>query len=261
MLYDVHTHAFHPKIAHKVVAQLEDHYGITPLGNGLVDDLLDRARRGGIDKVVTLSAATAPGLVIPANNWSIELMRDHPEIIAFGTLHPGYEDWETELARLKKAGVKGLKFHPEFQGFWMDDPRILPIMEAAQRDFVFLFHVGDREDPAKNPSCPFKLMALANAFPEARIIAAHLGGYLHWKWALEVLIGQNVWLDTSSCMPYIAPDHLHDIFTRHPHERILFGSDYPLRCPAEDRVDQQLALHLSDAAMETLMSNADALLG
>ncbi|MGE4297164.1 MAG: amidohydrolase family protein [Desulfovibrionaceae bacterium] len=261
MLYDVHTHAFHPKIAHKVVAQLEDHYGIEPACNGLVEDLLDRARRGGIDKVVALSAATAPAQVVPANNWAIGLMQSHPEIVSFGTLHPEYADWETELARLKAAGIKGLKFHPEFQGFWMDDVRLLPIMEAAQRDFVFLFHVGDRAEPAKNPSCPFKLMALATMFPQARIIAAHLGGYLHWQWALQVLIGKNVWLDTSSAIPYIDPTALNDIFTRHPRERILFGSDYPLRCPAEDRVDQQLALRFSDTEMEELMTNAEALLG
>ncbi|GKT14910.1 hypothetical protein ADUPG1_004064, partial [Aduncisulcus paluster] len=29
MYYDVHTHAFHPKIADKVIQQLHDHYGIT----------------------------------------------------------------------------------------------------------------------------------------------------------------------------------------------------------------------------------------
>ena len=33
MFLDVHTHAFHPKIASKVITKLEDHYGIEPVGN------------------------------------------------------------------------------------------------------------------------------------------------------------------------------------------------------------------------------------
>ncbi|MFW6005253.1 MAG: amidohydrolase, partial [Desulfonatronovibrionaceae bacterium] len=40
MSMDFHTHVFHPKIAHKVLKQLRNHYGITPVGTGLVDDLL-----------------------------------------------------------------------------------------------------------------------------------------------------------------------------------------------------------------------------
>ena len=48
MYIDIHTHAFHPKIAHKVVAQLEDHYNIKPVGNGLAEDLKERLTRAGL---------------------------------------------------------------------------------------------------------------------------------------------------------------------------------------------------------------------
>ncbi len=73
LTYDIHTHAYHPKIAHKVIAQLEDHYGIPPVGTARIEALLDRAEAGGLDRVVVPSAATSPAQVIPANNWAIGL--------------------------------------------------------------------------------------------------------------------------------------------------------------------------------------------
>ena len=58
--YDVHTHAFHPKIADKVVAQLHEHYDIKPEGTGLIEDLLVRERQAGVDKFVVLCAGHGP---------------------------------------------------------------------------------------------------------------------------------------------------------------------------------------------------------
>ncbi len=257
--YDVHTHAFHPKIADKVVAQLHEHYDIKPEGTGLIEDLLVRERQAGVDKFVVLCAATAPAQVIPANNWIIELQEKYDEVIGFGTLHPEYKDWEKEVERLKRAGIIGLKFHPEFQGFWMDDPRLLPLMEATHKDFIYIFHVGDRAAPKDNPSCPIKLAALARQFPDARIIAAHFGGYLHWKWALEELVGTNVYLDTSSSLSFIPDDMLQAIMDRHPFERLLFGSDFPVFDPVLEVERAQRRMHLSDSRLEALMGNAGEL--
>jgi len=254
MFLDIHTHAYHPKISQKVLAQLEGHYGIPPVGTGEIDDLLRRAQNAGLDKVVVHGAATAPAQVIPANNWAISLQRDNPGVYAFGTLHPGYEDFESELDRLEAAGIKGIKLHADFQGFRLDDPRLGPIFEAVSGRFTVMFHVGDRPPPDENPSCPIKLAAILRDFPKLSAIAAHMGGYLHWKWALEHLAGKDVYLDTSSTLAFIDQETLFAIFDRHPRERILFGSDYPLFDPAEERVNLQSALSLSDAALERILS-------
>lgn len=259
MRIDVHTHALSPKIATKVLGQLQEHYGITPIGDGLVEDLLRQADMAGLDRVVVHSAATAPAQVIPANNWAIELEREHPRVTAFGTLHPQYEDWESELERLKRHGIRGIKLHPEFQGFWLDDPALHPLIEAAQDDFAFMVHIGDALPPEKNPSCPYKLANLMDLFPSATFIAAHLGGYLHWEHALETIIGRDVYIDTSSSLPYMEQTTLEEIFRRHSRERILFGSDYPLFSPATELGLLEQRLSLRESELEDLMSNAEAL--
>jgi len=249
MRYDVHTHAFHPKIADKVVAQLYDHYHIPVTGDA------------SLDRVVVHSAATAPAQVIPANDWALELTRTHPEVIAFGAVHPGYADWEAELDRLREAGVPGIKLHPEFQSFWLDDPALEPIIEAAQKDFVFMIHVGDRLPPDQNPSCPFKLARLADRFPRARIIAAHLGGYLHWQWVLEALEGRDLWLDTSSTLSFIDDATLDAILAAWPRERLLFGSDYPIFDPGEEIERLRTRLGWSQGEIEALVARGGELFG
>ena len=138
MFIDIHTHAYHPKIADKVLAQLEEHYGIPAVGTGQIDDLLARAKRAGLDRVVVHNAATAPAQVVPANNWAIRIHRENPEVIAFGTLHPDYPDFEREIERLWRSGIKGIKFHPDFQGFRLDDRKLWPIFEALSGRFTVM---------------------------------------------------------------------------------------------------------------------------
>ncbi|WP_320170207.1 amidohydrolase family protein [Maridesulfovibrio sp.] len=259
MYYDVHTHAFHPKIADKVLEQLHGHYGIEIVGNGRTDDLLQRATRAGIDRVIVHTAATTPDQVIPANNWSLELAASDERIITFGTMHPDYKDPEKEFERLERHGIKGLKFHPDFQGFFMDEPKFYRLLEMVQGRFVVMFHVGDKLPPEKNPSCPIKLRKILENFPKLTCIAAHMGGYCHWQWASEQLAGYNVYMDTSSAIPFMDKQVLREIMNKHPRERILFGSDYPLFDPGQTMKDLQQALNLKDSELEVHLSAAEQL--
>lgn len=264
MRIDIHTHAFHPKIAHKAVAHLNAFYRVACVGDGTIAELLESSARAGMDKCAVLCAATTPAQVIPANNHAIALQRHYPDrVIAFGTLHPGYAKWEAELARLRAAGIRGIKLHPECQGFRLDDPRLLPILEAAQKHFVFLFHIGDKKLPASNPSCPYKLAALLAALPGLRVIAAHFGGYRMWAHALLALTGricENLWVDTSSTTPFATPQLVRKLLRAWPQEKLLFGSDWPLYSPLEERLRLERMGGLSPDAVDRIMGNAAALL-
>jgi len=261
MRYDVHTHAFHPKVADKILAQLHDHYGITPVGLGTAPDLLDRLARAGIDRCAVHNAATAPAQVTPANDFVLGLARKHPQVIPFGTLHPADPEWEDALEGLWKRGVRGIKLHPDFQSFRLDNPALDPIFEAARGRFCFMIHVGDRLPPDRNPSCPFKVARILDRHPGITVIAAHLGGYLHWRYALECLVGRDVFLDTSSSLPFLDDATLREIFTRHAAERILFGSDYPIFDPGTEVERLRQRMGLSDDALERHMSTAHTLFG
>lgn len=177
MFADIHTRAFHPKTARHAVEHLNEAYQLDCVDEGTIAGLLLREKHSGIGHCVVLCAAATPGQVVPANDYTVTLQREHPEVTAFGTLHPGYEAWESQLKRLKAAGIREPKLHPGFQHFWLDDPRPLPIFEATQGDFISLFHIGDNIPPEKNPSYPYKLATLLDRFPRLRCTAGRLGGY------------------------------------------------------------------------------------
>lgn len=259
MPIDVHTHVFHPKIADKVLRQLEDHYHISPVGNGLLEDLLLRLDHAGIDRAVMHCAATKPEQVVPANKWALHVKENYPRLIPFGTFHPGFADWVRELDRLAVAGIRGIKIHPDFQGFSLDDPRLDPILEAIGQRFFLMVHVGDFCPPEENLSSPQKLAALLDRFPRLKVIVAHLGGFQHWPWVVEHLAGRDLYLDTSSSLQAIPSQLLFDIFAHHPRERILFGSDYPLFDPREEMKLLQSRMRLSDPELEELLTNGERL--
>lgn len=256
MYIDVHTHAFHPKIAHKAAEHLNDYYNVKCAGTGIIDDLIIQEQKANIDKFVVLCAATGAAQVIPANNYAIQLQNNYQQVISFGTIHPEYLHWEKELQRLKKNNIKGIKLHPDFQGFWLNDPKLYPILEQAQHDFIFEIHIGDLKPPEQNQSCPYKIANLLDLFPKLQLIATHLGGYQHWDHALKSIVGRDVWLETSSSMPFIPQKTLDLILQKHPKERILFGSDYPLNNPADEIIKLKKKANLSDSDLERILSNA-----
>ena len=156
-----------------------------------------------------------------------------PRIIPFGTYHLDDPHWRQELARLRAAGICGIKLHPEFQGIDLADPRLRPFLEEIAGEFVLMVHVGDPRVSQENLSTPRKVAALLDLFPRLTIIAAHLGGYCFWEEACEVLAGRALYLDTSSALQFIDPALLRRLLEKHGTERILCGSDYPLSSPQE----------------------------
>jgi predicted TIM-barrel fold metal-dependent hydrolase len=264
MFTDIHTHVFHPAVADKAVARLAA-LGFAPPGTGILEDLLERAERAGIGRVVCHTAALTADQVRPANNFAVGLARrkkardGEPAVVSFGSVHPDYARWPEELDRLEKAGVPGLKIHPNFQNLAFDDPRLFPIMEAVGERFILMCHVGCEKPMETNPASPYKLAKLIALFPKARIIAAHLGGYADGAVALNALAGKNIWIDTSNTAR-TGDAAARAVIARHPFERLLFGSDYPLFDPGADMPEQQRRFAFSDARMEALMRNADALL-
>ena len=247
MLIDCHTHAFADKIADRAVALLCDYYKIQIPRGGRLVDLLTAAAIAKLDAFILLVAATRPEQVKPANDWILRLAKlssdeirnelgvaHVPRIVPFGTFHPGDPNWMEEIKRLRAAGIRGIKLHPEFQQIDLADPSLRDFFAEVEQDFVLLIHIGDRVVRRANFSTPTKVTAIAAAFPKLRIIAAHMGGYRFWNEAYEVLAGSSVFLDTSSVFPFLEMERFRALVNKHGTERILFGSDFPIGSPQED---------------------------
>ena len=256
---DMHSHIFPPGVAEKVIHALETYYGSRWVGTGELDDLLRNLRRARISRCVIFSSATKPSQVIPINNFLSRLQSQYPELLlAFGTLHPDFPDCRAEIARMRELGLHGLKFHPDFQQFNIDDPRMDGIYEAVGDSMPLLFHVGDCRTQYSKPE---RLLRVHRKFPSLKLIAAHMGGYSEWDRAWNSLIGQEIWLDISSTIKFIGPEEVRRMVEAHGADRVLFASDYPAEVHRK-AVESVLSLGLPEAENAKIFyRNAEKLLG
>jgi len=254
-MIDCHTHVFPPKVAPKLVKAIGQDLGLEPAGDGSAEDLFRHLDRAGLDRALCFTAAVRPDQMIPANSWMLSLKRAHSRLIPLGTFHPDHPAWESELARLERNGILGLKIHPDLSGIRLDSPRWNPLWEAAAGRFLIMVHMGPVREGGATLSRPRDLAQVLKRFPQLAVIAAHLGGQYMWPQTLEHLAGLDVYMDTSCC-PGIVPEQAFEaILRRHDPERILFGSDYPLHAPDAELAALDALLRRIGASPNRILEN------
>lgn len=222
-IVDIHAHAFDEKIAIKATENLHEYYGIKPAADGRLVHLIDSAKENHVDKLVVCATATKAKQVTMINDYVSNLICD--EIVGFGTLHCDFDGIDEEITRMKKLGLRGIKFHPIFQGFNIDDDKSMLMFEKIGENFPVLIHVGDKNSDGASPE---RLSNVLKELPHVNFIAAHLGGYSEWESAKKYLIGKNLYIDTSSSIRFLSPDETTEIIRAHGADKVLFGTDYPL---------------------------------
>ena len=256
---DIHAHVFPDEVAPRVVEQLEGYYKMNWHGNGTVADLTQSIEDADIETTVIFSTATKPSQVETINNYIASLCQNNSRFIGFGTIHPDYPDIEKEIERIKTLGLRGLKLHPDFQGFNIDDPRMFRIYKAIGGTMPILIHTGDENSDF---SAPRRLAAVLDEMPELVVIAAHFGGYCRWDEAKKYLIGRkNLYLDTSSCFHKFSFEVGKELTRLHGADRVLFASDYPA-VRQNEAVEHILKMELTQEENELILyRNAKKLLG
>lgn len=258
-IVDFHAHAFHDKIAIKAAQQLNEYYDIPLAENGLFFHLKQSMLKNKIDKLVIHATATKPSQVELINDYVKSLTS--PDIIGFGTMHYAYSGFEKEFDRIGKLGLKGIKFHPVFQGFKIDDEKMFPVYERIEGRFPVLMHMGDKNTDAATPE---RLVKMLKHFPKMTVVAAHMGGYSEWDEAEKHIIGNDkydIYLDTSSSIRFLQPEYTAKLIRNHGADKVLFGTDYPLSLHAfELEVFDKVALS-EEEREKILWKNAYKLLG
>ena len=258
MIIDFHTHVFPEKIAEKGVNNIRSFYNLSSYEKGTISDLKKLSAEAGITQVVVLAVAIRPELVEAVNSFAASILDDF--IIGFGSIHAASRDKIDILEKSLTQGFKGIKIHPDMQGFPIDDSRMEPVYAwLSDHDMPISIHMGD---PRYDFSHPKRLAAVLDAFPKLTVSAAHFGGFQHWEEALTYLCGRpNVWMDTSSTISYIEDVSMaRRILDTHGYEHFLFGSDYPMANPKEELESLSL-LNLTEQEREAILyGNAKKLL-
>ncbi len=231
MVIDFHTHAFPDTLADRAVSHLYELGGMPPKNDGKISGLIHSMDEDGVDKCVVLSIATKPGQETNVNNFAISLL-ENSRIIPFGSVYPGSDTALSEIERLHKAGVKGIKMHPEYQDFYIDEDRVKEIYKkCGELGMIVLLHCGG--DVAYRPpyhGTPELIEKVVSEFCDTTFVCAHMGGYDLWRdFADRVKPHKNMYIDTSMTNTEAILDNEigHRIFETHGFDKFLFGSDSP----------------------------------
>ena len=258
-IVDFHTHIYPEPIAHKAAQSIRDFYQIRDVElDGTVSALLQRGKAAGIDRFVVPPVAMKPTQTGHINDFIASQAAAHPEFIGFGTVHAAMEDLTEEVQRILDLGLRGIKIHPDFQLFIIDDPRLFPMYEMIQGKIPMIYHMGD---PRYDFSPPKRLRHVMELFPKLQVVAAHFGGYSMHETGCEYLKDTNCFFDISSSIMFMPEGIPESYIRRYGAERMLFGSDFPLWDP-EQEVQRFLNLKLTDTEREQIAhKTAESLLG
>ena len=263
MKIDFHVHAFNEKVAERAISNLEKIADLTAHTRGLISQTIQKLDEWGIDKAVLLPIATKPSQQQIINDWSA--LQNSDRIIAFGSVHPDADDAFSELERIKAMGLKGVKLHPDYQGFDIDEERLFTLYrKIAELGLVCVFHAGyDCYSPDHVHAKPEMSARVHKAVPELKMVLAHLGGYMRWEEVYEHIAGLEgeIYLDTSMCAGYIDSELFLKIIRKHGADRILLASDCPWSS-ADDAVRLIESVGLGFEEKEKIYhKNAEKLLG
>ena len=172
-----------------------------------------------------------------SNKRVCDLAREHQERIPFVGVDPGIlspEEMEAHIREMTRDhGAKGVKVHPVGQGFYMHDPRMSGVWRACvELGLPVITHVG----PAKSGdqySTPEAFAPVMKAFPELRLVMAHMGGG-SWRQLPEFAEAHpTAYYDICEIIEWTgasrAPTDLDlaKLILKVGAEKVMMGSDFP----------------------------------
>ncbi len=261
MIIDFHTHAFPDYVAAKAIPSLESAGKIKAFTAGTLSSLLASMDEAEIETSVICSIATHPSQFKSILDWSARVVSER--IVPLPSIHPADKLLVERVQQVKDGGFSGIKMHPYYQSFSLDEKRLFPLYEAlVEYDLMIAVHCGfDIAFPRTRVADPQKILAIKSTFPKLKLIATHFGGWKMWDEVAEHLIGKEIYLETSFAFQYLPRETIRRMLNSHPDEFILFGTDSPWddqkSCVQQVR-DLELSSHLEEAL---LFGNANRLLG
>ena len=261
-IIDFHVHAFPDELAGAAMKKLLDEApGVEAYLDGTLSQLLASMDECGIEKCVLCCIATRPKQFEPIFEWCRSIRCDR--VIPFPSVHPDDERAVERIEKIKDAGFKGIKFHPYYQDFSLDDERMDAIYDKAQQlDLIVVLHTG--YDVAfefdRRADCA-QILKVVEKYPDLKFVATHLGGWKMWEEMREGFVGKNIYTEISFGLDELSREDAREMLMRHPADFILFGTDSPWTRQWQT-LELLCELELPSERMDKILhGNAERLLG
>jgi predicted TIM-barrel fold metal-dependent hydrolase len=225
-------------------------YGVAKAWTGSFDALLHRDIMAVNIRLVEECSTGGPGLLVP-----------------FGAVNPALPDWEEDLRLCHEVHhMPGIRLHPDFHGYSLDDARFRRLMElATNRGLVVQIALGMEDPRTQSPIArleaahPGPLVDLLPSLPQAKVVLLNFFRSFGYNRVLLVRL---------SSLPQISfdmatsdgLDGIRLLLESVPNIRLLFGSFAPFYNFDSSRLKlQESALAESELAA-ICNNNASAIL-
>lgn len=226
-IIDFHTHAFPDPVALQAIPALEAAGNVKGFHDGRLVSLLAKMDEAGIAKSVICSIATKPAQFASILAWSQEIRSER--IVPFPSFHPEDPQALNQISQIRAQGFCGIKMHPYYQRFTLDEERMWPLYERiAAENLILVMHTGfDIGFPRDPIASPDRIVRVVERVPELKMVATHLGAWDHWDEVEQKLAGRPLYMDISYALHMLAPETARKIILQHPADFVLFGTDSP----------------------------------
>jgi predicted TIM-barrel fold metal-dependent hydrolase len=198
-----------------LVAQLR-RAKVTQAWAGNFDGVFHKDVHGANSRLVKMCREAGNGLLMP-----------------IGTVNPMLPDWEEDLRRCHESfKMPGIRLHPNYHGYALDEPRFIRLVELAATRGLFVQIVAQLDNVGKRNLTPRIL----------RVDLAPLSKIAHQIGHVRLLIAGTVLKDVDSldhllkksktyfdCAQAVEAEPFRKLVNRVSAERVVYGSAAPLK--------------------------------
>lgn len=198
-----------------LVEKLRSH-GVVQAWTGSFDSLLHRDLGAVNERLAADCRAAGEGLLLP-----------------FGAVNPRLPDWEEDLRRChEEFGMPGVRLHPNYHGYKLDDPLVPPLLsQAAERGLIVQLAVTMEDERTQHPLVQVAHVDLAplaeivKRTPKLRLVLLNAFRSLRPEVRDQLVAAGQVYFEIATLE---AVGGVEKLIGQIPGERILFGSYAPL---------------------------------
>ena len=197
------------------------------------------------------------------NERLIAACRPVPELVPIGSVNPSLPGWEVDLQQCIENRMPGIRLHPNFHGYSLDDARFAELLKRATAAGQFIQIAASLEDGRTQSDLVriddvdlSPLLTLMPTVPGSRV------QLLNHKLRAP-LLGQladtpGVYFDTARVE---ATDGVPQLVKAVPPGRVLFGTHAPFLIPEAALIRTHESGLLDESALRAVLAgNADSLL-
>ena len=243
MIIDFHVHTFPDKIASSALASLREISQSPTFTEGTLDDTVVKMKEWGIDRFAMLNIATTPKQQDSILRSCLAAREKYGDmVIPFPSVHPDADNALEMLDRFAEEGFRGIKLHPDYQKFFIDEEKMFPLYrKCAELGFMVIIHTGYDPVSPDMPHAPASRIAHLLDMLEAehitgmKLIAAHMGACMRPEESMQYLVGRDIYFDSSFSAGIIEPELARKMIQGHGADKILFASDCPWHRSCDER--------------------------